>query len=267
MTAVAEDLNTEPVLLREDRGGVAYLTLNRPRQSNALSEALLSDLQTALDGIAGDQEVRAVVIGATGKAFCAGHDLKEMRSRPDVDYYRRLFNQCSHMMMTLVALPQPVIARVQGVATAAGCQLVATCDLAIAAEEARFATNGINNGLFCSTPSVALSRNLGRKQAFEMLFTGRFVDARTAQAYGLVNRVVPAAELDAAVSELARRIVEKSRVTVSSGKRMFYEQLEKDLDDAYGYAAEVMACDMMRDDAAEGIDAFLEKRRPEWKNR
>jgi enoyl-CoA hydratase/carnithine racemase len=265
MADPAATTENEPVLLRDEAHGVATLTLNRPRAYNALSEELIDALQAALDAVARDPRVRVVILGAAGKAFCAGHDLKEMRAHPDRDYYRALFAKCSRMMTTIVALPQPVVARVQGIATAAGCQMVATCDLAVAAADARFATNGIANGLFCSTPSVALSRNVPRKAAFEMLFTGEFVDAGTARSIGLVNRVVPAAELTAAALALARSIAEKSPVTVRSGKAMFYKQLALGLDEAYAYAAETMACDMMSADAGEGIDAFIEKRRPVWK--
>lgn len=266
MTVVAEAV-AEEVLLRTDQGGLATLTLNRPRQYNALSGALLSALQRELDKIAADETIRVVVIAANGKAFCAGHDLKEMRATPNQSYYNALFDQCSRMMLTINRLPQPVIARVQGLATAAGCQLVAACDLAVAADTARFATSGINVGLFCSTPAVAVSRNLSRKQAFEMLVTGDFMDAQQARAEGLVNRVVPAEELDAAVQALADSIIAKSPVAVRTGKEMFYQQLELGLPEAYHYASEVMACNMMADDAGEGIDAFMEKRAPVWKGK
>jgi enoyl-CoA hydratase/carnithine racemase len=257
----------EPLLLCQDDQGIVTLTLNRPRQYNALSDALLGELQTQLDAIAGDATARVVVIGGAGAAFCAGHDLKEMRARPDLAYYRDLFGRCSRMMLTITQMPQPVIARVHGIATAAGCQLVATCDLAVATPEARFATSGINVGLFCSTPAVALSRNVPDKHAFEMLMTGDFIDAETALGYGLVNRVVPAAKLDEAVADLARRICSKSTVAVRTGKRMFYRQRDMDLGAAYDFAAETMACNMMAADAGEGIDAFIEKRRPVWKHR
>ena len=259
-----EALPAEPILLRETEGPVATLTLNRPARYNALSEEMLSALQEALDEIAADEAIRVLVLAARGKAFCAGHDLKQMRARPEQDYYRALFAQCSRMMLTLTAMPQAVIARVQGIATAAGCQLVATCDLAVAAEEARFATSGINVGLFCSTPAVAVSRNLGRKRAFEMLMTGDFIDAATAADYGLINQAVPAEELDAAVAELAGKIARKAPVAVRTGKQMFYRQLERDLAGAYDFAAETMACNMMADDTGEGIDAFIEKRPPRW---
>ncbi len=257
----------EPILLREDRAGIATLTLNRPAQYNALSEELLDELQAALDAIGEDEAIRVVVLAGAGKAFCAGHDLKQMRARPDRDYYRRLFAQCSRVMRTVTKIPQPVIARVHGIACAAGCQLVATCALAVAAEEARFATNGINVGLFCSTPAVALSRNLARKKAFELLMTGELIDAARAREVGLVNRAVPAGELDAAVAELAGTIAAKTPVAVKAGKQMFYEQLELGLEEAYGYASEVIACNMMAEDVAEGIDAFNDKRQPVWKGR
>ncbi|MFQ5612227.1 MAG: enoyl-CoA hydratase [Anaerolineae bacterium] len=265
---IRESAPAEPSpLLREDRQGVTTLTLNRPRQYNALSQALLSALQTELDSIAADDSVRVVILAANGKAFCAGHDLKEMRATPEEDYYTALFRQCSRMMLAINRLPQPVIARVHGLATAAGCQLVAACDLAVAAEGARFATSGINVGLFCSTPAVAVSRNLSRKQALEMLLTGEFIDAQTALARGLVNRVAPAGELDEAVQALVEAIMSKSPVAVSTGKRMFYKQLEMGLEEAYLYASEVMACNMMAEDAAEGVDAFIEKRQPVWRGR
>ena len=263
---MAADADSGPVLLRDDVDGIATLTLNRPRQYNALSEELLGALQDALDAVAADPAVRAVVLGARGRAFSAGHDLKEMRRHPDKAYYEALFARCSRLMLTLVRLPQPVIARVHGLATAAGCQLVGSCDLAVAAEEARFATSGIDVGLFCSTPAVALSRNVGRKRSFEMLVTGAFIDARTALEWGLVNRVVPAERLDEEVLALANAIAEKSRTAVATGKEMFYRQLGLDLPEAYDYAAEVMACNMMEEDAGEGIDAFLEKRAPVWKS-
>jgi enoyl-CoA hydratase/carnithine racemase len=258
--------SNEPILLRDDRSGIARLTLNRPRKYNALSEAMIDALQTALDDIGADKRVRVVVLGANGPAFCAGHDLGEMRAHPDEGYYRALFDKCSRMMLTLARIPQPVIARVHGIATAAGCQLVAACDMAVAESDARFATSGIKQGLFCSTPSVAVSRAVGRKAAFEMLFTGDFVDAETAQAHGLINRVVPAAELDATVQALADSIVAKPASAVALGKAMFYTQLEKGIGDAYGYAAEIMARNMMDPDAVEGIDAFFAKRKPVWRD-
>jgi len=257
----------EAIVLRADADGVATLTLNRPRHYNALSEELLKAVIAALEAIEQDRSVRVVVMAANGPAFCAGHDLKQMRANPDQDYYRTLFALCSRMMLTLTRIPQPVIARVHGIATAAGCQLVAQCDLAVATESARFAVSGINFGLFCSTPSVALSRNVLRKQSMEMLLTGDFIDARTAQDYGLVNRVVSADRLDGEVKQLARRILDKSAVAVATGKRMFYKQLEMGMEAAYQYAAETMACNMMAADAGEGIDAFMQKRKPDWTHR
>ena len=258
----------EPVLLPElsDRG-ILTLTLNRPRAFNALSEDLLDALKSALETAAKDSTVRVVVIRAAGRAFCAGHDLKEMRANPDRAYYTHLFDRCSAMMKTITAMPQPVIAQVQGIAAAAGCQLVASCDLAVAAETAIFATNGINNGLFCSTPSVALSRAVARKHAFEMLFTGEFISAARAAEIGLVNRMAPDDRLDEATDDLAEAIAANSTVTTRSGKKMFYRQLGLELEDAYDFAARNMACDMMSGDAGEGIDAFIEKRAPVWKDR
>lgn len=257
----------DPILLRNDRDGVATLTLNRPKQYNVLSEAMLAALQTELDRLAADTSIRVVVLAANGKAFCAGHDLKEMRSKPQQEYYSALFNQCSRMMLTIHRLPQPVIARVHGIATAAGCQLVAACDLAVTTDSAKFATSGINAGLFCATPAVPVSRNVPRKQAMEMLLTGNFIDAQTALQWGLVNRVVTAEELDTAVDELVQAILSKSFVAVSTGKQMFYKQLEMGLSDAYQYASEVMACNMMAEDAGEGIDAFIQKRPAVWNHR
>ncbi|MBN8442977.1 MAG: enoyl-CoA hydratase [Dechloromonas sp.] len=253
------------MLLRHDEGGVTTLTLNRPAQFNSLSVAMLEALVAEVDRIARDESVRVVVLAGAGKAFCAGHDLKEMRANPVLSFQQALFRLCGKLMMKLTALPQPVIARVHGIATAAGCQLVSMCDLAVAADTARFAVSGINVGLFCSTPSVGLSRNMGRKQAFEMLVTGDFIDAAEAQRRGLVNRVVPADRLDDELGRLAASIVAKSPVAIRTGKQMFYRQLEMGLDAAYQMAAETMACNMMTEDAAEGIDAFVSKRKPEWK--
>lgn len=257
----------ESVLLRQDHHGLTTLTLNRPKQYNSLSEAMLAALQTELESLTDDRSVRAVVLAANGKAFCAGHDLKEMGATPDHAYYTDLFMRCSRVMLAIHRLPQPVIAKVQGLATAAGCQLVAACDLAVAADTARFATSGINVGLFCATPAVAVSRAAPPKQALEMLLTGDFIDAPTAFEWGLVNRVVPAQELDAAVSTLAATILSKSAVAVTAGKQMFYRQLDMGLEDAYRYASEVMADNMMAEDAGEGIDAFLHKRPAVWRHR
>jgi enoyl-CoA hydratase/carnithine racemase len=246
---------------------VAWLTLNRPRQFNALSQAMITALEEALGTIGRDASVRVVVLTPAGKAFCAGHDLKEMLAHRDPAFLQALFRQCGRMMMTIQKLPQPVIARVHGVATAAGCQLVAMCDLAVASEDATFAVSGINVGLFCSTPAVALSRNVGRKQALEMLLTGEFIDARTALARGLVNRVVPREELDGEVGRLTAAILAKSPAVVAGGKRTFYAQLEMGIEAAYELASDVIASDMLTADAAEGITAFIEKRAPHWRGR
>ncbi len=255
----------EPLVIHErDDRGVVTLTLNRPAAFNALSEDMLSALQAALDGVAADEGARVVVLRAGGRAFCAGHDLKEMRAEPSLDYYERLFAQCARMMLSIQRLPVPVIARVHGIATAAGCQLVAMCDLAVAARDARFAVSGVNLGLFCSTPSVALSRNLPRKAAFEMLVTGDFIDAEEARQKGLVNRVADAAELDAAVEALVARIVGKPRVALALGKQLFYRQLEEGIAEAYDDAGRTMACNMMDEAALEGVQAFIDKRKPNW---
>jgi enoyl-CoA hydratase/carnithine racemase len=258
---------TENLLLEECGHGVLRLTLNRPEARNALSIALMSALTDALGRAARDPQMRVIVLAGAGPAFCAGHDLREMRTDQRRETYERVFAQCSELMLTIVRLPRPVIAEVHGVATAAGCQLVATCDLAIAAEDARFATPGVNIGLFCSTPMVALTRAVGRKAAMEMLLTGKLVDAATAQAIGLVNRVVPRVGLREAVDALAREIAGKSALTVRIGKEAFYRQAELDLAAAYRYAAEVMTTNMLARDAGEGIDAFLAKRAPVWHDR
>jgi len=255
---------TETELLRRNAGGVAWVTLNRPQARNALSLALMAALDDELARIAEDPGTKVVVLAGAGPAFCAGHDLRELRARPDRSAYEQTFAACSRLMLRIVRLPKPVIARVHGVATAAGCQLVATCDLAVAADTARFATPGVNIGLFCSTPMVALSRAVARKPAMEMLLTGDLIDAARAREIGLVNRVVPEAELDGAVAELAGRIAAKSPLTLAIGKEAFYRQAEMDLDSAYRYAAEVMTRNMLARDAAEGIDAFLTKRTPVW---
>lgn len=238
--------------------GVVRLTLNRPDAFNALSEALIDALQAELAAIA-KSDARVVVIAAAGRAFCAGHDLKEMRAAPSHGYYAKLFERCSKMMLTIQKMPQPVIARVQGVATAAGCQLVAMCDLAVAADSARFAVSGINLGLFCSTPAVPLTRNVSRKAAFEMLMTGEFIDAAAALREGLVNRVVAADELDAAVTALAARICAKPQASVAAGKGLFYRQLEMGVEAAYQLAGQTMACNMMNDAALDGVQAFIDK--------
>ena len=260
------DLSAAPLLRRDDGDGVTTLTLDRPGQFNALSEGLLDALQTELDRIASDPTVRCVVLAGAGKAFSAGHDLREMRASPRLSYYQALFNRCGRLMQSLQALPVPVIARVHGIATAAGCQLVASCDLAIAAESARFAVSGINVGLFCATPAVALSRNVSAKRAFDMLVTGRFIDAATAADWGLINAAVPDDTLDAAVAAKVGEILAKSPAAVRHGKAMFYRQRQMALGDAYTFAADAMARNMMEPDAAEGIDAFLAKRPPQWRS-
>jgi enoyl-CoA hydratase/carnithine racemase len=252
------------LLQHRDERGVVALTLNRPQAFNALSEAMLTVLGEAFDALANDESVRAIVLGASGKAFCAGHDLKEMRAEPSLEYYGRLFAQCSDVMLAIQRLPVPVIARVQGLATAAGCQLVAMCDLAVASRDARFAVSGVNVGLFCSTPGVALSRNVPRKAAFEMLVTGDFISAEEALAKGLVNRVAAAEALDDEVEELVARIVAKPRIAVALGKALFYRQLERGIVSAYEDAGATMACNMMDPAALEGVRAFIEKRPPSW---
>ncbi len=256
-----------PPLLIERSDGVATLTLNRPQQYNALSEDLLDALEQSLADLAADDALYCVVLQGAGKAFCAGHDLKQMRGRPEHAYYQNLFSQCGRVMQAIVNFPVPVIARVHGMATAAGCQLVASCDLAIAAESARFAVSGINVGLFCSTPAVALTRNMPIKKAFEMLITGQFISAADAAANGLVNRAVPDDELDAAVATLVQTIGAKSPVAIRTGKAMVQHQAALGLPEAYAYASDVMAGNMMTQDTCEGIDAFIEKRAPRWTGR
>ncbi|MGC2354173.1 MAG: enoyl-CoA hydratase [Candidatus Udaeobacter sp.] len=256
----------EPVLLRsQDARGVVTLTLNRPHAFNALSEATLTALRRELDVIAQDESVRVVVLAAEGKAFCAGHDLKEMRAAPSLEYYERLFAQCSDMMLTIQRLLVPVIARVQGIATAAGCQLVAMCDLAVASSAAKFAVSGVNLGLFCSAPGVALSRNVLRKAAFEMLVTGEFISADDAKQRGLINRVAEPEQLDAEVEKLVATIVAKPRIAVAMGKEFFYKQVELDIAAAYEAGSQTMACNMMDEAALEGVQAFIEKRPPQWR--
>ncbi|OCB58335.1 enoyl-CoA hydratase [Mycobacterium vulneris] len=248
---------------RDDRG-VVTLTLNRPQAFNALSEAMLTALGDTMDALSRDDTVRAVVLGASGKAFCAGHDLKEMRAEPSTEYYERLFSQCTAMMLSIQRLPVPVIARVQGIATAAGCQLVAMCDLAVASDDARFAVSGVNVGLFCATPGVALSRNVPRKAAFEMLVTGEFISAEQARVLGLVNRVVPDDALDAEVETVVASIVAKPRVAIAMGKALFYRQIDVGIESAYADAGATMACNMMDPSALEGVQAFIDKRPPSW---
>lgn len=254
-----------PYVVHTREGDVVTLTLNRGEKFNPLSEEMLTALQAELDAVAIDKTARIVVLAANGKAFCGGHDLKQMRADPSTAYYKKLFDQCSKMMLKIQAMPQPVIARVHGIATAAGCQLVAMCDLAVAASEARFAVSGVNYGLFCSTPSVGLSRNVARKQAMEMLLTGEFIDAQTALARGLINRVVSLEQLDTEISQLCRSILAKPAVAIAMGKQLFYRQIEMGIDAAYQLAGQTMACNMMDEAALEGVQAFIEKRTPAWK--
>jgi enoyl-CoA hydratase/carnithine racemase len=257
----------QPFVLSRRDGGVALITLNRPERFNPLSTAMIAALQSELDAIARDASVRVVVLAAEGRGFCAGHDLKEMRAHAgDKTWQRQLFDDCSRMMMTLTALPQPVIARVHGIATAAGCQLASMCDLAVAADTATFAMPGINIGVFCSTPAVGVARNVGRKRAMEMLLTGEPIGAETALAWGLVNRVVPATELDAAVKKFIDVIVARSAAVIRLGKEAFYRQIDRPLESAYSVASETMACTLLLEDAAEGMDAFLQKRAALWRN-
>jgi enoyl-CoA hydratase/carnithine racemase len=263
----AQPQSSEPVLLREDGDGITTLTLNRPATYNLLTSDLIDALQLAFDSIGQDQSVRVVVLAATGKGFSAGHDLKEIRALGSQPKIEGLFRRCSRMMVTITRLPQPVIARVQGAAAAAGCQLVAQCDLAVAAESAKFAAPGVTWGFFCSTPGVAIGRNLARKHAMEMLLTGEAVDARRALEWGLVNRVVPADQLDDAVRDLATQLRSKPRCTVAEGKRAFYEQLEMGLERAYELAGHVIASSFAHAEGREGTDAFIEKRPPNWQER
>ena len=263
-TAKPLDREESVVLRSQDARGVVTLTLNRQQAFNALSESILAALQLEFGAIAKDEAVRVVVLAAAGKAFCAGHDLKEMRTKPSLDYYQRLFSQCSEMMLGIQRLPVPVIARVQGVATAAGCQLVAMCDLAVAASTAKFAVSGVNLGLFCSAPGVALSRNVLRKAAFEMLVTGEFISAEDAKVRGLINRVVEPEQLDAEVEKLVATIIAKPRIAVAMGKEFFYRQNELGIAAAYEAAAQTMACNMMDEAALEGVQAFIDKRHPRW---
>ena len=253
-----------PVLHAWDGRGVHSLVLNRPATFNALSEEMLAALQTALDAIALDVSARVVVLASQGKAFCAGHNLKEMRARVEMAYYQKLFAQCSRMMLSIQNLPVPVIARVQGLATAAGCQLVAQSDLAVAASQASFGVNGIDVGLFCATPSVPLVRNMPAKQAMEMLLTGEFITADEARSRGLVNRVVPLEALDAEVEKIVQAVLSKPREAVAMGKTLFYKQRETGVEAAYQLAGQTMACNMMHPVAQEGVQAFIEKRMPQW---
>jgi enoyl-CoA hydratase/carnithine racemase len=254
----------EPVVLRTDAGGVTTLTLNRPAQFNAINGAMLGELQAALESIGRDDSVRVIVLAGAGRAFCPGHDLKEMLANSTEEFIGGLFRSCCEVMLALRRLPQPVIAKVHGIATAAGCQLVAAADMAVAAADARFATSGINFGLFCATPGVPVSRNIATKRAFEMVMTGEFVDAPTALAWGLVNRVVPPDKLDAEVATLARVLMAKPHRVLAAGKKFFYEQLEENIVEAYAHASEVITRNMLGEEAQEGVGAFVEKRKPRW---
>jgi enoyl-CoA hydratase/carnithine racemase len=255
----------EALIEQRDARGVVTLTMNRPANFNALSEEMLGALQAALDRLAQDDSIRVVVLAANGKAFCPGHNLKEMIGKPSLDYYRGLFNQCSRVMLGLLKLPVPVIARVHGIATAAGCQLVAQCDLAVASTEARFAVSGVNFGLFCSTPSVPLLRNVAPKRGMEMLLTGEFISAQQALDWGLVNRIAAPEQVDAEVAKLVDSILEKPRAAIAMGKELFYRQREMGIEAAYQLAGETMAVNMMHECAQEGVSAFAEKRKPSWK--
>ena len=264
MRSAAAPSNSPTLVLREAKGSIARITLNRPEGLNALSMALLDQLESVLGALAEDGSVRVVVMAANGRAFCTGHDLKEMLERRTPEFLHALFDKCCRIMAALARLPQPVIARVHGTATAAGCQLVAACDLAVASSEARFATSGINYGLFCATPAVPISRSLGRKHALEMLFTGEFIDADTALRWGLVNRVAAPEALDATVDALCNTLLAKPAAVLASGKRFFYRQLELGMEEAYREAAAVLASHMLADDGLEGVSAFLAKRKPDW---
>ncbi|HEX8012934.1 MAG TPA: enoyl-CoA hydratase [Casimicrobiaceae bacterium] len=253
-----------PFVLSRADGGVCHLSLNRGDRYNPLSHEMIAGLRAELARIAADPAIRCVVLGAEGKGFCAGHDLKELRAHPDLAWQQELFGACNALMVSLTTLPQPVIARVHGIATAAGCQLVAMCDLAVAADTARFALPGVNIGVFCTTPAVGVGRNVARKRVMEMLLTGEPIDAATALAWGLVNRVVPAAELDAAIAAFTRIILAKSARVIAAGKQAFYRQIDLGLSSAYDLAGNVMACNLLEPDAHEGIDAFVEKRSPKW---
>lgn len=254
----------QPLILRADAGGIATLTLNRPAQFNAINGAMLHEMQAALDAIADDPSVRVVVIAGAGRAFCPGHDLKEMLANSNEAFIGDLFRRCCNVMLTIQRLPQPVIAKIHGIATAAGCQIVAACDLAVAADDARFATSGVNFGLFCATPGVPVSRTISRKRAFEMLMTGEFIDAPTALDWGLINRVTSIEGLDAETIALAQAMMDKPGAVIAAGKKFFYQQLERTLEDAYVLASEVITRNMLGEDAQEGVGAFVEKRKPRW---
>jgi len=259
-----DTVQSQPTLLRDDAGGVATLTLDRPAQYNAINGAMLDALAAELDRVAADRAIRVVVIAGAGKAFSPGHDLKEMLANSNEAFIGAMFRRCCDVMLAIRRIPQPVIAKVHGIATAAGCQLVAACDLAVAADDARFATSGINFGLFCATPGVAVSRDVSKKRAFEMLFTGEFIDAPTALAWGLLNRIAPLEALDAATQSLAASLIDKPARVMAMGKRFFYEQLDERIDMAYRIATETITQNMLGEDAQEGIGAFVEKRKPHW---
>ena len=259
--------DASPVVLRAASDGTATITLNRPAQYNAISSAMLDELASAFDEIGRDGSIRAVVLAANGTAFSSGHDLKEMMANRNEEFIAGLFDRCSNLMLQIQSLPQPVIARVHGIATAAGCQLVSACDMAVASSEAKFATSGINFGLFCATPGVPVSRNVSRKRAFEMLFTGEFVDAETARDWGLVNRVVPPERLDAEIARFVDTIKEKPSAVCAAGKKLFYEQVETKLANAYKIASAAITRNMLGEDAAEGVGAFIDKRKPEWRGK
>lgn len=265
--ASAASVNDDLPVIRTERDGIAELMLNDPDKYNTLSREVIDAMGRALADIANDERIRVVVIAARGKAFCSGHNLKQMRANHGEAYYEQLLADCSAMMQSIVALPQPVIAKVQGIATAAGCQLVASCDLAIAATSARFATNGINNGLFCATPAVAVSRTVGRKHALEMLLTGEFIDAGRAAAIGLINHAIDDDALDTAVEDLARKLAAKSQYAIRLGKASFYRQLDQPLDAAYRSASNDLVCNLLSDDGIEGVNAFFDKREPHWHNK
>ncbi len=267
MNATMQAAVDQPYVLRSDHDGIATVTLNRGDRLNPLSMAMLDGIQQTLDKIAQDSTVKVVVLAGGGKHFCAGHDLREMRTNPTKAWQAELFSRCSKMMLTITRMPQPVIARIQGVAVAAGCQLVSMCDLAVASENAQFALPGIKSGIFCTTPGVGVARNVARKHAMEMLLTGDVIDAKTAERFALINHVVPLAELDAAIDRLAKKITAHSGAVVGMGKSYFYKQIEMGLAGAYDLAADGMACNMMLEDAGEGIDAFLAKRTPNWRDR
>lgn len=263
---VSAHVLNQPYVLRTDQDGVATLTLNRGERLNPLSSEMIAALAAALQAVGGDAAIRAVVIAGAGRGFCAGHDMKEIHAHPDPVWQQGLFDACAAMMLAIVRLPQPVIARVHGVAAAAGCQLVSMCDLAVAVPEARFALSGIHNGLFCSTPAVGVGRNINRKRAMEMLVTGDLIDADTARAWGLINRVVPAESLDAEIAKLTGAIKAKSGAAISLGKQAFYQQIDMGMVDAYDLAGRTMTCNLQDADGVEGVDAFVTKRKPHWRD-